>query len=146
MKKALLTIAGLAVLAALTIAATDVNTQTIRYRLGSILKFDSQSSIADEDGAWSLSATDLKALDLLSTYTGTSLGSSNLFVWRGAAGVLTTKALSKTNIVDLSWQTNTIIYVTAVTGVVNEVGTVTNLTTTKATNTFYWYGRAAAAL
>lgn len=47
---------------------SDRSAETIRYRNGSILKFDINSTIADEDGSWSLANSDFSRLKTYSGY------------------------------------------------------------------------------
>ena len=60
MKKSTLALALAVALITLAVwAVTDVSNQTIRYRNGSVLKFDAQSSIKDEDDGWTLTSVQI---------------------------------------------------------------------------------------
>ncbi len=49
----------------LSIYAEDKESSTIRYRTGSVLKFDAGSSIKDEDGAWTITQTQMGKLAVM---------------------------------------------------------------------------------
>lgn len=49
----------------LSVFAVDIQNQVIRYRGGTALKFDPQSSIQDEDAAWSIGNSQLGKLAVL---------------------------------------------------------------------------------
>src|SRR6266576_6195847 len=58
-------------LLALVVFAEDREGQTIRYRGGTVLKFDTQSSIKDEDGAWMLTWDKMSTLSSLANHGST---------------------------------------------------------------------------
>jgi len=75
---------------------TDVSSRTIRYRRSSSLRFDSTSTIKDEDAAWTITASQMGRLSLMQSGTATNSNSftvTNTFTTAfGSAPVITLAA------------------------------------------------------
>ena len=107
MKKTLLLIGCFVALIAMA-DVIDHSGRTERYRSGSILKFDTTSSIADEDANWTITATQLKSLSSISAAAGavTISGTTNQIVFGGTNAAPASTTLIKWVSVQISGDTN----------------------------------------